>query len=167
MTKSPKLKNIRWKFIKGTDKKYKVSELGEVKKILGKGKERTMSQFIQDNRYFCSLTIAGKRRTLSVARLVAEGFLRKPKNSNCVYLKYGNEPILENVYWHKPSDNALKRRVSKYYAFIKNGNIEAVAKSFNTLSRFTDLTASELKELYTKKKKGNIRVINYEFDIDN
>lgn len=168
MTKNPKLLTIRWKYIKGTDKTYKVSEIGEVRKVLGKGKERLVAQFMIDNRYFCSLTVAGKRRTLSVARLVAEAFLRKPKNSNAVFLRHGNLPVLENIYWSCPSDKALKRRVGKYYAFIKDNKIEAVAKSFNTLSRFTDLTASELKKLYEQKnKKGKIRVVNYEFELDN
>ena len=92
----------QWKDIEGYEGHYQVSNLGRVKslqrvvKSKSKGtrlvKERILSAAINKNGYYCVvLSILGKRKNMSVHRLVATTFIQNPLGFNEINHKDENK----------------------------------------------------------------------------
>ena len=96
-----------WKDIKGYEGRYKVSNFGRVKSLLGR-KEKILKPLNQSKGYYkVILYKENKGENRCIHRLVAETFISNPKNKIDVNHKDGNKHNnnVNNLEWNTRSEN--------------------------------------------------------------
>lgn len=144
-----------WKDIEGYEGYYKISNLGNVKSIPRNGtikKEKILTPVKNQDGYLkVLLSKNGKRKSVSIHRLVANAFIKNNLNKLTVNHKDGNKlnNKISNLEWatHKEQTNhAYKNNLIKHYKrkinqydlegnFIKSYNSIAEAQKINNISR--------------------------------
>lgn len=87
---------MKWKYIKDTDKKYMVSEFGDVKSLVRKKPLIMKGGKHKDGYRMVLIKVNGKPKYCTVHRLVALAFLKREKDKNIVNHKDFN--VLNNHY---------------------------------------------------------------------
>ena len=104
-------KTVSWEYIKGYDKKYRISDKGEVQYWDDNKKEwktKAIKKMTEKNRYHrVSLSKSGKSELKYVHRLVAEAFIKNPKNKKTVDHINGERTCncAENLDWKTQKEN--------------------------------------------------------------
>lgn len=89
----------QWKAIDWTNGKYEVSNLGNVRRV---GSDKNMSQRVGKRGYSrLNIDVSGKKRTVTVHRLVASAFIENPNNLPQVNHKDENKlnNSADNLEW--------------------------------------------------------------------
>ena len=116
-----------WKDIKGYEGKYQVSNLGRVRSIPRSGKHCTRKEakimFLSDRKGYKAITLykSGKRKTISVHKLVAEAFVPNTKSKPVINHVNGDraDNRAENLEWVTQSEN-----VQHSFDVLKNYNTD-------------------------------------------
>lgn len=164
----------KWKSIKGLQFEYQVSDMGRVRKLC-KGIEKkrygnyrilTPRPNVDSGKLTITLQVNGVRRAYMVARLVAEAFLKKPKNALRVTTISGNECNKENVKWIVASERAVDNRAGKRYILLIDNREVGMAESLSALAISCKMDYKDIYDLYHRhvKIKGHkvIKVGGYE-----
>ena len=103
-----------WKYIKGYEMKYQISNLGQVKSLTG-GSKRRKEKILkpgktQDGYLFVGLYKDGKKKTFRISRLVATEFISNDDVENKTQVNHINENEKENnkytnLEWVTPKEN--------------------------------------------------------------
>lgn len=102
-----------WKPISGFEGRYEVSSLGRVRSLMdNKGNRRIKirkTRLTKRGYLYLNLWIKGKMHTKVVHKLVAEAFLDKPDNAQCINHINGvkTDNRVENLEWCTFSENTL------------------------------------------------------------
>lgn len=93
-----------WRDVVGFDGLYQISNFGKVKR---KNKKHTLKPTKKDGYDTVTLCVNGKRRYLSVHRLVAQAFIPNPENKPCIDHKDGNRDNnnADNLRWCTVKEN--------------------------------------------------------------
>lgn len=100
----------KWKFIKGYDDIYEVSNFGRIKshyKHRGTSERILKPRFVKDGYLMVALYKDKKCNNVSVHKIVAEHFIKNPKNYVEINHKDGNKTnnYVENLEWISHYDN--------------------------------------------------------------
>jgi hypothetical protein len=162
-----------WKDIKGYEGIYQISNLGRIKSLSRKLKNRYSFYFSKEKILNSNIGYGGYRfqklgdKMFSVHRLVAEYFIEKPKDKNIVNHKDFNilNNNVSNLEWVSQRENShhytlTRNRTSKYIGvcFDKERNkwksrIKVDGKTIN-LGRFNSELEAYNKYLDYAKTKG-------------
>ena len=119
----------KYKDIKGYENLYRVNKQGDVYSLISNKVLKTFYRGSRpDNKYkVVDLRTNGKRKTISVHRMVAEAFIPNPDNLPCVNHKDGNKDnnCVENLEWCTYSENnqhALAKGLKVFESGSKNKN---------------------------------------------
>ena len=95
---------MNWKDIKGYEKRYQISDTGEVKSLLS---DKILKKTLRNGYYSVSLCLNGKSNTKNIHRLVAKTFI--PNNNNYSFVNHKNGKKLDNnmnnLEWCTPKQN--------------------------------------------------------------
>lgn len=161
-----------WKFIEGSDNKYKVSNLGRIWNNL---KNKECNYYINTAGYHnCSVIYLGKRKSMGVHRLVGLHFLENPENKPTVNHKIADKSdnTISNLEWstyaeqmEHVSENRLHPK-AKWCCLLDSGdNIINTYKSVLVAKRcFDNLNYSDIldccKGMINKTKDYKFRFYN-------
>lgn len=145
-----------WKPVKGFEGLYEVSNLGQVRSLDRlrknvKGMAKINGRIITGNHgekhyYQVALHKDGKKKYMSVHRLVAEAFIPNPDGKSQVNHIDGNKQnnVVSNLEWVTPSENILHSFETGLNTHIGEKNIQA---------KLTREQVAEIKKLYVKGGK--------------
>ena len=145
-----------WKPVKGFEGLYEVSNLGQVRSLDRlrknvKGMAKINGRIITGNHggkhyYQVALRKDGKKKYMSVHRLVAEAFIPNPDGKSQVNHIDGNKQnnVVSNLEWVTPSENILHSFETGLNTHIGEKNIQA---------KLTREQVAEIKKLYVKGGK--------------
>lgn len=96
-----------WKEIKGYEGKYAVSNMGRVKSFVYSSEGRFLSNKYSRGYNLVVFVTGSVRKSIKIARLVAEAFIPNPENKKIVNHKNGikSDDRLENLEWATHSEN--------------------------------------------------------------
>lgn len=102
-------KTDSWNYIEGYEKKYRISDKGEIQHRESNEKEWKIKKLIKNtNGYYCvRLSKSGKRKLKYVHRLVAESFIDNTENKGTVNHKNGKKicNCVGNLEWMTQEEN--------------------------------------------------------------
>ena len=137
-----------WKPIAGFEGRYEVSSLGRVRSLVdNKGRKRIKirkTRLTKSGYLYLNLWIKCKMHTKVVHKLVAEAFLDKPDNAQCINHINGvkTDNRVENLEWCTFSENSLHA--------IRTGLVVDPASHFQTKGKHgKDHPTSKPVEQYT------------------
>lgn len=141
----------RWKWIKGFERRYKISNYGRVKSFCaGNGVIRKVGTFLR----FSSSTgynrvcfyPGGKLKNFKVARLVAQSFIPNPENKSEINHVDGvkTNDHYKNLEWVTKSENAL-------HAHRVLGNTNGFTRENITWAKLNFEQAREIRKIYNEK----------------
>lgn len=165
-----------WRTIKGTDEKYSVSNLGNVRRndhytevtpgVFNHYKERLLNPYYESTGYkVVSLNIKPKPLVKKVHRLVAEAFIPNPDNMPCVNHKDEN-PInnsVENLEWcdyqynanHGTRNERIKKASSIRVAqYTMDGKLVKIWDSMSQASQHFGASTTSYIRRVCKKEFG-------------
>lgn len=133
-----------WKYIVGTNRKYKVSTLGRVKSLQGKN-EKLMLPYTSKGYVRIKLVVNGRRRAFQMHQLVATAFIPNPQNKPEVNHIDGdkNNNTKKNLEWNTRSENMLH--------VYKTGLNSSVGENHHN-SKLTQKNVDEIRTKYVPRK---------------
>ena len=137
----------QWKDIKNYEGIYQASNLGRVKRLYKNGKEKILTQRMQNGYMVVDLCIRGQRKNLKVHRLIAEAYIINPLGKPCVNHKNGikTDNKIENLEWCTYSENIKHAyKTGLKITTIKQKEATSERKSKKTLQY--DLQGNFIKE---------------------
>lgn len=158
------IKKVIWKKVNGYQKDYEVSNKGDVRvPILNKkgkkiGYKPIAVHYDKFNMPRVTLRINGTREGIRIHRLVAELFVKKPKNAIRVKI-LGSKPEPENIQWVVAKEKRNKK-VGRYI-YIEDGKEKGIYMSLHGVARDSKYSYEKIKEVYNgfTKIKG-VKVIS-------
>lgn len=143
-----------WKDVKGYEGRYKVSNLGNVKSLLGR-KERVLRPLNQSKGYYkVILYNKGNRENRCIHRLVAESFISNPENKIDVNHKDGNKHNnnVSNLEWNTRSENMKHAYRIGIISISKKQSEDFKKRIMNSIKRKTKKVIQyDLNNKYIKK----------------
>lgn len=155
-----------WKPIKDYEGLYQVSNLGNVRSLDRKIKNRNLKEKIKkfDETKFGYLRVElnnnGKKKKYLVHRLVAQTFLDNPNNYPCINHKDENKNnnIVSNLEWcdylyNNLYNNKHKKNWVKVKQLDKNNNIINIFESITEASKKTNIIQCEISNCLHNRQK--------------
>ena len=155
-----------FKDIKGYEGLYQVSNLGNIRSLDRKIKNRNLKGKIKklDKTKFGYLKVElnnnGKKKKYSVHRLVAQTFLDNPNNYPCINHKDENKNnnIVSNLEWcdylyNNLYNNKHKKNWVKVKQLDKNNNIINIFESITEASKKTNIIQCEISNCLHNRQK--------------
>lgn len=155
-----------WKPIKDYEGLYQVSNLGNVKSLDRKIKNKNLKEKIKkfDKTKFGYLRVElnnnGKKKKYLVHRLVAQTFLDNPNNYPCINHKDENKNnnIVSNLEWcdylyNNLYNNKNKKNWVKVKQLDKNNNIINIFESITEASKKTNIIQCEISNCLHNRQK--------------
>lgn len=155
-----------WKPIKDYEGLYQVSNLGNVRSLNRKIKNRNLKEKIKkfDKTKFGYLRVElnnnGKKKKYLVHRLVAQTFLDNPNNYPCINHKDENKNnnIVSNLEWcdylyNNLYNNKHKKSWVKVKQLDKNNNIINIFVSITEASKKTNIIQCEISNCLHNRQK--------------
>lgn len=155
-----------WKPIKDYEGLYQVSNLGNVRSLNRKIKNRNLKEKIKkfDKTKFGYLRVElnnnGKKKKYLVHRLVAQTFLDNPNNYPCVNHKDENKNnnIVSNLEWcdylyNNLYNNKHKKNWVKVKQLDKNNNIINIFESITEASKKTNIIQCKISNCLHNRQK--------------
>ena len=155
-----------WKPIKDYEGLYQVSNLGNVRSLDRKTKNRNLKGKIKkfDKTKFGYLRVElnnnGKKKKYLVHRLVAQTFLDNPNNYPCINHKDENKinNKTDNLEWctylyNNLYNNKEKRNYKKICQYNKNGKLINIFESINEASKKTNIKRYGISNCLNKRLK--------------
>lgn len=143
-----------WKDVKGYEGRYKVSNLGNVKSLIGR-KERVLRPLNQSKGYYkVILYNKGNRENRCIHRLVAESFISNPENKIDVNHKDGNKHNnnVSNLEWNTRSENMKHAYRIGIISISKKQSEDFKKRIMNSIKRKTKKVIQyDLDNKYIKK----------------
>ena len=157
-------KKVIWKKLNGYAKDYEVSNNGGVRQPIfnKKGKKigyKNLSvNYDKYGKPRITLKINGTREGIRLHRLVAEQFVKKPKNAIRIKV-LGSKPIPENIEWVIRKEDKDKK--TGKFIYIENGKEKGIYMSLHAIARDSKYSYDKIKEIYEgfTKIKG-VKVIS-------
>lgn len=130
-----------WKNVIGYEGRYQVSNLGRVKSLLGRTRDRILKVAYNKRGYVKVWLFQQKAKAFSVHRLVCVAFHPNPYNKREVNHKNGikNDNKADNLEWATPSENqshAFKTGLSAFHKTKLLGNAQSVRVRIVRIEQF-------------------------------
>lgn len=149
-----------WKDIKGYEGYYKVSNFGNVKRLVGikVRKERILKPKISQTGYYCIvLCVNSKKRMYKNHRLVAQAFILNPENKPCVNHRDGKKlnNHVGNLEWATYKEDRIHAvEMGLLPRGEKHSNSKLNEFQVRVIRKCDDLTLIELGKIFNMSSAG-------------